>query len=186
MLEDIARSLGSAEVLQRCDEQLAEMEGLSGADARRLYLALVSKPDIRPDELDIAEVFQKVFDLRATLKAVLAAYMKEGAVGVTNEASAFARLWDIVFSTCMETFATTWLGKNTSNKRTSRPDVGPSADEWIGYDPTQVGVGGTDCFLDVYDNDGVPNILGGTFLRKYYSVYDFDNKRTGLAKALHW
>ncbi|KAJ3149979.1 Vacuolar protease A [Geranomyces variabilis] len=61
-----------------------------------------------------------------------------------------------------------------------------NADEWIGYDPTQVEVGGTDCFLEVYDNDDVPNILGGTFLRKYYSVYDFDNKRTGLAQALHW
>ncbi|KAJ3169789.1 hypothetical protein HDU88_000427 [Geranomyces variabilis] len=101
-LESIARSLGSNDALRRCEEQLSEMEELfaeSGADARRLYVALASKPDIRPDELDNAEVLQVVFDLRATLKAVLSAYVKEGPVGITNEASTFARLWDVVFGT---------------------------------------------------------------------------------------
>ncbi|KAI8586021.1 hypothetical protein BDZ88DRAFT_320291 [Geranomyces variabilis] len=101
-LESISRSLGSNDALRRCEEQLSEMEALfaeSGADARRLYVALASQPDIRPDELDNAEVLQVVFDLRATLKAVLSAYVKEGPVGITNEASTFARLWDVVFGT---------------------------------------------------------------------------------------
>ncbi|KAJ3177657.1 hypothetical protein HDU87_004410 [Geranomyces variabilis] len=63
-------------------------------------------------------------------------------------------------------------------------DFAPS--EWIGEDPTQVEVPGTTCFLELYDiGDSTPFILGDTFLRKYYSVYDFENRRTGLAQALH-
>ncbi|KAJ3146305.1 hypothetical protein HDU89_006291 [Geranomyces variabilis] len=58
--------------------------------------------------------------------------------------------------------------------------------EWIGEDPTQAEVPGTTCFLELYDiGDSTPYILGDTFLRKYYSVYDFENRRTGLAQALH-
>ncbi|KAJ3002105.1 Vacuolar protease A, partial [Thoreauomyces humboldtii] len=79
--------------------------------------------------------------------------------------------------------------------RTSAPDLSFTvggkdytfeSHEWIGYDPRQVEVGGTDCFLEVYDGgDGsvYPYILGGTFMRKFYSIYDFDGLRTGLARA---
>ncbi|KAJ3020170.1 Vacuolar protease A [Thoreauomyces humboldtii] len=61
-----------------------------------------------------------------------------------------------------------------------------NADEWIGMDAHKVEVPGTTCFLEVYDNGlSPPNILGGPFLRKFYSVYDFDHSRTGLARAVH-
>ncbi|KAJ3001401.1 hypothetical protein HKX48_002891 [Thoreauomyces humboldtii] len=58
------------------------------------------------------------------------------------------------------------------------------ASEYIGYDPNQVEVAGTTCFLEAYALTP-PYILGGTFLRKFYSVYDTSNRRTGLAKAIH-
>ncbi|KAJ3181522.1 hypothetical protein HDU87_001132 [Geranomyces variabilis] len=57
--------------------------------------------------------------------------------------------------------------------------------EWIGDDPNKVEVGGTECFLEIYESPDSPQILGGPFLRKFYSVYDFDNSRTGLATAVH-
>ncbi|KAI8588042.1 aspartic peptidase domain-containing protein [Geranomyces variabilis] len=60
-----------------------------------------------------------------------------------------------------------------------------SSTEWIGDDPNKVEVGGTECFLEIYSSPDSPQILGGPFLRKFYSVYDFDNSRTGLAKAIH-
>lgn len=39
--------------------------------------------------------------------------------------------------------------------------------------------------IQVMDQKGIPCILGDVFMRVYYSIFDYDNKRVGLAKALH-
>ncbi|KAJ3023754.1 Vacuolar protease A [Thoreauomyces humboldtii] len=61
----------------------------------------------------------------------------------------------------------------------------PSTD-YIGYDTTKVEEGSV-CFLEVYawSSPTFPFILGDTFLRRFYSIYDMDNRRTGLARAIH-
>ncbi|KAI8820120.1 aspartic peptidase domain-containing protein [Fimicolochytrium jonesii] len=57
--------------------------------------------------------------------------------------------------------------------------------EWIGYDPDKIVIPGWTCYLQLYDlGDYYVQILGDPFLRKYYSIYDFDKKRTGLALAV--
>jgi len=45
------------------------------------------------------------------------------------------------------------------------------------------------CAVDILDVTDIPDdntiVLGEPFLRKYYSVYDRDNMKVGLAKAVH-
>lgn len=41
------------------------------------------------------------------------------------------------------------------------------------------------CFSGIGEADTPLAILGDTFLRSYYSVYDFGNARVGLAKSKH-
>lgn len=65
----------------------------------------------------------------------------------------------------------------------NKPYVIPGT-AWAHRDPTLVEAG-VECFAELYDNgDDDDGIFGDTFLRQYYSVYDFGNKRVGLAQSI--
>lgn len=43
-----------------------------------------------------------------------------------------------------------------------------------------------ECLLGIQAQDSFPvAILGDVFMRKYFSVFDYTNKRVGLAEAVH-
>ncbi|KAJ3167845.1 hypothetical protein HDU88_001792 [Geranomyces variabilis] len=103
MLDDrtMRESFMSDEVLARCEAQLETLENQwkeNPLDAQSLWLTLATIPDVRDDERADLRKWQKIFDLRTALKAVLKGWCKNGGTTITSEASAFASLWDDIFS----------------------------------------------------------------------------------------
>ncbi|KAJ3174592.1 hypothetical protein HDU87_007074 [Geranomyces variabilis] len=118
MLDDrtMRESFMSDEVLARCEAQLETLENQwmeNPSDAQSLWLTLATIPDVRDDERADLRKWQKIFDLRTALKAVLKGWCKNGGTTITSEASAFASLWDDIFSKMTPAGLRTFVAEET-------------------------------------------------------------------------